>query len=140
MKASNKDLRSNGTLNAYLDQYERELEELELETEHRARKLNAEVLAGERVDDFAVWLNRNPEIQAQITRWMCSLYEQQWLPISRIYRQFINSPERDCLLDFLIENDPECLTLLRWLKACSEGHWVGVDGVYEQFIDWLMAD
>jgi len=128
------------TLNAYLDQYERELEELELETEFRARTLTAEVLAGKRLADFICWLDKNPLIEAQITRWMAGLHEQQWLPISRIYRQFINSPERDCLVDFLNENDAECMTVLRWLKACSEGNWAGIDGVYEQFFYWLMAD
>jgi len=105
-------------------------------TAQKAREIASLYMANQFVD----WLLENPITERQLLCWMAAQDVQGWLPISRIYRQFINSPERDCLLDFLIENDPECLTLLRWLKACSEGHWVGVDGVYEQFIDWLMAD
>jgi hypothetical protein len=90
-------------------------------------------------EDFAHWLSAHPLIQGQIGRWMSSMNDQGWLPISRVYRDYIASPQYGSLADYLTDSEQECLTIARWVKHCSEAHWAGVDGLYDQFVDWVAS-
>ena len=90
-------------------------------------------------EDFAAWLSAHPLIQGQIGRWMSSMNDQGWMPISRVYRDYIGSPQYDTLADYLTDSEQECLTVARWVKHCSDAHWPGVDGLYDQFVDWVAS-
>ena len=91
------------------------------------------------IENFTGWLSTHPLIQGQIGRWMSSMNDQGWMPISRVYRDYIGSPQYDTLADYLTDSEQECLTIARWVKACSEAHWPGLGGVYDQFVDWVAS-
>jgi hypothetical protein len=88
-------------------------------------------------EDFARWLSTHPLIQGQIGRWMSSMNDQGWLPVSRVYQDYIASPQYETLADYLTDDDAACLTIARWIKLCSQGGWAGLDGVYAQFVEWV---
>lgn len=90
-------------------------------------------------EDFARWLSENELIQGQIGRWMSSMYDQGWVPVSRVYQDYIASPQYETLANYLTDDDAACLTIARWVKHCSDAHWAGVDGLYDQFVDWVAS-
>lgn len=90
-------------------------------------------------EDFAAWLSAHPLIQGQIGRWMSGMNDQGWLPVSRVYQDYIASPQYESLADYLTDDDTACLTIARWVKHCSDAHWPGVDGLYDQFVDWVAS-
>ena len=91
------------------------------------------------IENFTGWLSTHPLIQGQVGRWMSSMNDQGWLPVSRVYQDYIASPQYESLADYLTDSEPECLTIARWVKHCSDAHWVGVDGLYDQFVDWVAS-
>jgi hypothetical protein len=89
------------------------------------------------IENFTGWLSTHPLIQGQIGRWMSSMNDQGWLPVSRVYQDYIASPQYGSLADYLTDSEQECLTIARWVKHCSDAHWAGIDGLYDQFVDWV---
>lgn len=90
-------------------------------------------------EDFARWLSENELIQGRIGRWMASMNDLGWMPISRVYTDYVNATQYDTLADYLADRERECLTVARWVKSCSKADWAGIDGLYDKFVDWVAA-
>lgn len=100
-------------------------------TTQKAREIASLYMANQFVD----WLLENPITERQLLCWMAAQDVQGWLPISRIYKDFIQSGEH--LAEYLSDNHDNCAALMRWVKHCSDARWPGVVGLYDSFIDWV---
>ena len=58
------------------------------------------------IENFTGWLSTHPLIQGQVGRWMSSMNDQGWLPVSRVYQDYIASPQYESLADYLTDSEP----------------------------------